>query len=101
MEGRFAMNEFGHFGKKSRGARVIECEDPVADSVYFFEQLSKGGTKGSLVGGSEGIKTVLPEKDIVTLRPVTRTPESPAVGIKAVAAVIVRGQKVHFIKIGS
>ena len=75
MEGRFAMNENGHFGRKSKGARTIESEDPVADSISFYKQLGRDGTVEPLKGKSEGTFTRMPEGDWMTHRVVTRTPK--------------------------
>ena len=98
MEGKFAMNEYGNFGRKSKGARVIATDNPIEDSISFYGQIGRGGVKGPLYDRPEGTRTIMPEGDVVTHRVFTSTKDSPAVDIRVDASVQVNAQKIHFIK---
>lgn len=96
MEGKFAMNEYGDFGKKGRNSRVIEGDDPIRDSKAFYSQLSKGGAEESLVPSSKGVKSLMPNGSTITYRVVTKTPNSSAVDIRILGRSSVNTQKVYF-----
>lgn len=98
MVGKFAPNEYGNFGRPGKNTRIIECDDPISESVSFYEQIGKGG-EIRRIPGKEGTITRLDDRSEITYRVITKTENSPAVEINVKKSnTSINGQKIHFIK---
>lgn len=103
---KYKMTKGGYFGKKSSNAkhnstRTIKCKNsPYAEAKKFFKKLTQGYKakdlntkygKGKIVKFDDGT--------VVTFRPVTSSPKSPAVDIQITLATSkFQKQKIHFSK---
>ncbi len=89
----------GKFGDKGKNSQIIKATDPVAESLKFFNKISKGGDISKLANG-KGDRVDFTDGTTITYRVVTSTPKSPAVDInvKVYNKGKISSQKIHFIK---
>jgi len=99
MKELFPLTSEGLFGEKGKNVRVIRSDDPLKTSEEFAGMLTEGMEKEPL-GGKQGWKVNADDGSIITYRPVTKTPDSPAVEVNNRYAEnpVLPSQKIHFIK---
>ena len=97
MKDTYPYTKEGKFGVKGKNVRIIKTSTSKDTAEDFYHQISKGGTEEPLSNG-KGVKTTLDDGTIIVHRPVTSTPDSPAVEIQRSASPEIADQKIHFIK---
>lgn len=91
--------ENGKFGIKGKNSQIIISNNPIKDSINFFNKISKSGIKKKLTNG-KGQRVDFNDGTIITHRIVTSTKGSPAVDIRIIKRKKgeISAQKIHFIK---
>jgi hypothetical protein len=95
----YPMSPSGYFGEKGKNARVIISDDPHGTFNKFAGTLTAGMAREP-VNDTGGWISIADDGTIITCRPVTSTPNSPAILINTKNAEnpILKGQKIHFDK---
>lgn len=90
----------GYFGSPAKSSRVrhILSDSPTATARDFYERASKGGVEEPMRNG-RGVKTLMGDDTVVSLREVSSSDGSPAVEInirKSSSSGGIKNQKIHF-----
>lgn len=87
----------GKFGNEGKNCQVINTDTPIKTSNDFFNELT-GGMDVEPLGNGKGWRAQSEDGTTITYRPVTSTPNSPAIDIntKKAKAPPIKGQKIHF-----
>ena len=100
----YPLNDHGYFGHRGQSGkswiRIIDCQDPVAEAIGFYQGISRGGIERPLANG-HGIQAELSDGTVVLLRITTSSPGSPAVHIdirRSNDPYGIRQQKIHFVR---
>jgi hypothetical protein len=97
----YPLSHSGYFGQEghSRKVRVIVATNPAAAALSFWQKLSRGGFVTSLPNG-KGHLSRFADGSWATYRPVTSTPNSPAIQVIVASSNgrIAERQKIHFVK---
>jgi hypothetical protein len=96
MKHKYPLTSHGYFGQKGKNSRIIRSSEPVATSIDFYKEISRGGVEEMLSNG-HGVRTTLCDGTIIVHRIVTSSKGSPAVDIKIMNSKKVKSQKIHFI----
>ncbi len=99
MSGKYPLNKAGYFGDKGKHARVIRSENPIKTSEEFAGMLTAGMSREP-INNFGGWKTITNDGTVIVYRPITKTPDSPAVDININYSnnPVLKGQKIHFEK---
>ena len=94
---KYGLNENGYFAEKGKNCRVYKSDDPIRDSIDFYQKFGRGGETKNLSNG-KGTITTLDDGTIIVHRIITSTEGSPAVSINIKSPCSIKTQKIHFIK---
>ncbi len=95
VKDKYGLTSNGYFAQPGKNARVYKTNDPIGDSIDFFEKLATGGKKGPLANG-KGSRVRLDDGTWITHRIITSTKGSPAVDINVIGEKSIKTQKIHF-----
>lgn len=99
---RFPLAPCGKFGEPGRNARIIRSRSPVGTAYEFFNRMSKGYVKISVIpyrdGGKKGCVATLKDGMRITLRKKSSSDGSPAVNVNIQSPGRVKPHKIHFVK---
>lgn len=93
---KYGIGEDGKFGVRTRRYQTIYSDDPVQDSIEFYNIIGKNGKVYPLEGNPNGTRTLLGDGSKIVHRIITRTKDSPAVDIQISGSERIPGHKIHF-----
>lgn len=100
----FPLTADGLFGRKGKGARVIETTSPIGTAYEFFNRLIEGYATIHPInytdGKRKGCKVYMNDGSVITFRRKSTSDGTPAVDINIKTVGRVKPQKVHFVKKG-
>lgn len=98
VQDKYPLRTGGNLGEGTgkSGNNNWFSDDPMRDAMEMFSDLSYGG-KTSFSENYHGIISKFGDSSSVMFRPYTSTPDSPAVEIRIINSLYLRGQKIHFL----
>ena len=93
---KYPYTKNGYFGEKGKNVRIIKAPNADIAAQDFYKGISKGGKEEPLANG-KGVRNILDDGTMIVYRPVTSTPNSPAVEIRKSSTLEIRNQKIHFL----